>query len=74
MAPDYGRHKLFVNGKAARRIIDGYAPKLHWQQPKLGPFDLKEGDNTLVVEAIEPNSNAKPGNWFGLDYLFLVRQ
>ena len=73
MAPDYGRQKLSINGKAASQVIDGYSPKLYWQQAKLGLFDLKEGDNTLVVEALEPNSKAKPGNLFGLDYIFLVR-
>jgi hypothetical protein len=74
MAPDYGRHKLTINGKPAAQIIDGYSPALSWQQPKLGVFDLVEGDNTLVVEALEPNSKAKPGSWFGLDYIFLIRQ
>ena len=74
MSPDYGRQKLSINGKAVAQVIDGYSPKLYWQQPKLGVFDLKEGDNTLVVETLEPNPKAKPGNLFGLDYIFLIRQ
>jgi hypothetical protein len=74
MAPDYGRQKLAINGADVPQIIDGYAPKLHWQQPKLGVFDLKEDDNTLTVEALAPNEKAKPGSWFGLDYIFLTRQ
>ena len=48
--------------------------KLYWLHPKLGVFDLKEGHNTLVVEALEPNPAAQPGNKFGLDYVFLIRQ
>jgi hypothetical protein len=74
MAPDYGRQKLSINGQATSETIDGYSPKLYWQQPGLGVFDLKEGDNTLTVETLEPNPKAKPGNRFGLDYIFLVRQ
>ena len=64
----------FVNGKAARGIVDGYSPTLYWVHPKIGVFDLKEGDNTLVAVALEPNPRAEPGNTFGLDYLLLVRQ
>lgn len=65
MAPDYGRQRL---------SIDGYAPELHWMQPKLGVFDLREGENVLEVEAFEPNPAAIPKDLFGLDYIFLVRQ
>ena len=74
MAPDYGRQKLSINGNAAPQVIDGYSEKLYWQQAKLGDFDLKQCDNTLVVETLEADSKAKPGNRFGLDYIFLVRQ
>jgi hypothetical protein len=74
MSPDYGRQKLSINGKEVPQPIDGYSPKLFWQHPKLGVFDLKEEENTIVVETLEPNANAKPGNWFGLDYIFLIRQ
>jgi hypothetical protein len=74
MSPDYGRHKLEINGNVVAQEIDSYSQKLFWQHPKLGVFDLKEGDNTLVVETLEPNPNAKPGNRFALDYLFLIRQ
>jgi hypothetical protein len=72
MAPDYGRQKISVNGHPAEQVLDCYAPKLYWQHPKLGVFDLREGDNTLTVENLAPNSQAKPGNLFGLDYLFLI--
>ncbi|MBN1420219.1 MAG: DUF2961 domain-containing protein [Planctomycetes bacterium] len=72
MAPDYGRQRLFVNGKAAEGIFDGYSPKLRWMQPKLGVFDLRAGENVLEVEALEPNPAAVPKNLFGLDYIFLI--
>jgi hypothetical protein len=74
MAPDYGRQKLSINGSAASQPIDEYSPKLYWRHPKLGVFDLNEGDNTLAVEALKPNPQAKPGALFGLDYIFLIRQ
>ena len=74
MAPEYGRQRIFINGVAADQVIDCYSPRLYWLHPKLGLFDLKEGENILVVEALPPNSEARPGNLFGLDYIFLVRQ
>ncbi|NLE39888.1 MAG: DUF2961 domain-containing protein, partial [Pirellulaceae bacterium] len=74
MAADYGRYKFSVNGQELPQVVDGYSPKLYWRQVKLGPFNLRKGDNTLEVEMLEPNPNAKPGNWFGLDYVFLVGQ
>jgi hypothetical protein len=73
-SPDYGRQKISVNGQAVEGTIDGYSSKLYWLHPKLGVFDLKEGHNTLVVEALEPNPAAQPGNKFGLDYIFLIKQ
>jgi hypothetical protein len=72
MSPDYGRQKLSINGQPVDQVIDCYSPKLHWLQAKLGAFELKEGENTLEVEALEPNSNATGKNSFGLDYMFLV--
>jgi hypothetical protein len=74
MSPNYGRQKLSVNGKPIPQTIDCYSPKLYWLHAKLGVFDLKEGDNTLTVESETPNQAAKPGNLFGLDYIFLIRQ
>jgi hypothetical protein len=74
MAPDYGRQKLSINGEVVSQVIDGYSAKLYWQHAKLGIFDLKEGDNTLDAQALEPNAKARPENRFGLDYMFLIRQ
>lgn len=74
MSPDYGRQKLSVNGVVTDTVTDCYSPELYWLHPKLGVFDLKEGDNTLEAEALEPDPAARPGNLFGLDYIFLIRQ
>jgi hypothetical protein len=73
-SPDYGRQQLFINGNAVRQVVDGYSAKLYWLHAKLGVFELKEGDNVLTAEALEPNPEAQPGNLFGLDYIFLVKQ
>jgi hypothetical protein len=73
-SPDYGRERLAVNGVEAAEIVDGYSPVLYWLHPVIGIFDLKEGDNVLAVEALESNPKAEPGNKFGLDYIFLVKQ
>ena len=74
MSPDYGRQKLSIDGTAVEQPIDCYSPKLYWLHAKLGVFDLEAGDNTLEVEALEPNPDASSKNQFGLDYIFLTRQ
>jgi hypothetical protein len=74
MSPEYGRHRLSVNGDPIPSIIDEYSARLYWLHPKLGIFDLKKGENVLAVETLAPNPAAKPGNLFGLDYVFLVKQ
>jgi hypothetical protein len=79
-SPDTGRQELAVNGtkaligEPATAVADGYSASLGWTRPKLGVFDLKEGDNTLEVRALAPNREAKPGSLFGLDYIFLIAQ
>ena len=74
MSPDYGRHRLLVNGRPALASVDGYAPRLYWQQVRFGPLDLQKGDNILTAEALEPDAAAKPGSLFGLDYIFLTKK
>jgi hypothetical protein len=74
MSPDYGRHRLLINGRPALPSVDGYSPKLYWQQVSFGVFDLKQGDNVLTAEALEPNAAAKPGHLIGLDYIFLIKK
>ncbi|MHB8054836.1 MAG: glycoside hydrolase family 172 protein [Candidatus Aminicenantales bacterium] len=73
-SPDYGRYKFFVNDSAAAAAIDAYSPKLFCIQAPLGVFELKQGDNTLTAEILEPNPKAAPGNLLGLDYIFLVKK
>jgi hypothetical protein len=72
-SPNYGRHRLLVNGAPAGEF-DGYSPRLYWRQAALGTLVLKAGDNTLTAVALTPNAIATPGNRLGLDYLLLVRQ
>ncbi|MBN2313523.1 MAG: DUF2961 domain-containing protein [Sedimentisphaerales bacterium] len=74
MSPHYGRYKLSINDVAVDLPIDCFCPKLYWLHSKLGVFDMKEGDNTLKVEALKSNPDAISPNQFGLDYIFLVRQ
>jgi len=74
MSPNYGKHRISVNGNEAAQEIDGYSPKLYWQRPRLGVFNLRAGDNTLEVETLEPNMAAQAGNRFGMDYIFLIKQ
>jgi hypothetical protein len=74
MSPDYGRQKLSIDGVPVEQDIDCYSPQLFWLHPKLGVFDLREGDNTLEVETLEPNPLASSKNLFGLDYIFLIKQ
>ena len=71
---DYGCQRIYVNDYAVPQVVDSYSPKLYWLHAKLGVFDLKEGDNFLTIEALEPNPKAQPGNLFGLDYIFLIKQ
>ena len=74
MSPDYGRHRLLVNGRPALASVDGYSPRLYWQQIRFDPLDLQKGDNILTAETLEPNAAAKPGSLFGLDYIFLIKK
>ena len=74
MSPDYGRYKISVNNVGVDQVIDCYSEKLYWLHPKLGIFELKEGDNTLEVETLESNPKASSKSLFGLDYIFLIRQ
>jgi hypothetical protein len=73
-SPDYGRQKLFINGRGVAGTFDCYAPQLFWLHPRLGVFALRKGENTMTVVALPPNRKARPGNAFGLDYILLTRQ
>jgi hypothetical protein len=72
---EYGRFEFAVNGKrVVAGALDCYSEALDWIRPRLGVFDLAEGDNVLEVRGFAPNPAAAPGGLFGLDYLFLIRQ
>jgi hypothetical protein len=74
-SPNYGRQEFAVNGKPAGiGGVDCYSASLGWIRPKLGVYDLKEGDNSLEVRALASSFEAKPGSLFGLDYIFLIAQ
>ena len=74
-APDYGIHKLTVNGQPVKEPLDLYHTKvLAEDEQSLGVFDLVQGDNKLEVEVVGANEKAKPGNMFGLDYLRLIKK
>ena len=73
MSPEYGRFRMWINGREVEDEFDCYSKVLFWMHPKLGYFDLKEGDNVLEVEALESNPKATGENRFGLDYIFLIR-
>jgi D-arabinan exo alpha-(1,3)/(1,5)-arabinofuranosidase (non-reducing end) len=73
MSPDCGRYGFAVDGKpSGTGPINAYADKLWWTRPKLGVFDLVEGDNVLEVRTLAPDPAARPGDRFGLDYIFLI--
>lgn len=70
-APDYGIHRLAVNGEPVKETFDLYK-KGPWGPTKeidLGAFDLAKGRNTLTVTIEGANPEAKPAYMFGLDYL-----
>jgi hypothetical protein len=74
MSPEYGNYSFRVNDRPSDQHTDAWSEKLIWARPVLGVFPLKEGDNILEVTLREPNPQAKPGNLFGLDYIFLMRK
>jgi hypothetical protein len=75
MSPDYGRYAFRVDGRPSEiGPVNAYADKLWWTRPRLGVFDLAEGDNVLEVRALEPDPAARPGARFGLDYIFLTSE
>jgi hypothetical protein len=73
MSPDYGKYRFKLNDLKSDAVVDAWSEKLYWMRPVLGSFHLNQGANILEVELLEPNPSAKPGNLFGLDYLFLTR-
>jgi hypothetical protein len=70
-APDYGIVQVSVNGKKAGKPIDLYDPQVTSAVVDLGEFNLKEGQNTLMVQIAGANGKAVKAYMFGLDYILL---
>lgn len=73
MSPDYGKYRFRINDEESGQVVDAWSSELYWTRPVLGRFRLNQGDNILEVSLLDPNPDAKPGNLFGLDYIFLIR-
>ncbi len=72
-AGDYGVHQISINGKPAGEPLDFYHDGVKpTEEMPLGEFDLKAGENQIMVEVKGANARATPGNMFGLDYLRLA--
>lgn len=69
-ARDYGIHQITINGKPLDRPMDFYEPDVQTTvEALLGEFELKKGDNEIVVKAIGANEKAEKSYMFGLDYV-----
>ena len=69
-AVDYGIIQLYINGKPASKIINGYnREKVKPVDVDLGEHILSEGDNILTAKIIGADVFAKPGNMVGIDFL-----
>ncbi len=69
-APDYGVHKLLVNGVSTGGDRDFYFARVEpTGEILLGTFELKAGENRFEARCAGRNSGAKAGNMFGFDYL-----
>ncbi len=64
------RVQLHVNDVKAGNVIDLYKPKYRaLDEVDLGEFDLKSGENRLIVEIVGANEKAEKGYGAAIDYL-----
>ena len=70
-AVDYGIVSVSVNGTAAAKTIDLFAPEVKHERFDLGVFDLKEGANRLAIAIAGANDAAIKRHMVGLDYVLL---
>jgi hypothetical protein len=72
-APDYGIHRITVNGKALAEEVDLYAEKVAPAgEREFEGVLIRKGANEIVVRVVGTNPKANPKNhMFGLDYLRL---
>ncbi len=69
-APDYGIHRLTINGELLGDPMDFYAEKGSIDAERsLGVFTLPAGENLLEIEIVDANPQAEKAYMFGLDYL-----
>lgn len=73
-APDYGMHKVVVNGVALKDPLDFYAPNIRWKKVLLGTFKLKAGANIVEFECTGKNPKAADGWMLGVDYFLLKKK
>jgi len=73
-APDYGIHKVSVNGTPLKDSLDFYAPNIRWKKVVLGTFKLKAGVNLIQFECAGKNPKADDGWMLGLDYFLLKKK
>lgn len=71
-AVDYGIVQVSINGKKAGEPIDLYNNGVVVSDQKdLGTFDLKQGENEIMLEIVGANPQALKKYMAGLDYLIL---
>jgi len=72
-AVDYAVVKISLNGKVLAEELDLYNTSVITKEVDLGPCQLKQGVNQLVVRIVGANAKAVKRYMFGLDYLLLKR-
>jgi hypothetical protein len=69
-APDYGIIQFFLNGVPVGPRFNGFhADGVITEQVKLATQTLIEGEHILSVKIVGADSNAKPGNMAGIDWV-----
>lgn len=71
-APDYGQHRIEINGQPAVEMLDSYAPSIRpAAELDLGVFELRP-ENELTLTIVGANAEAIRSYMFGLDYVRLA--
>ena len=72
-AIDYGKIRISINGKDAGKELDLFNDGVIPWKTDLGKFDIKKGDNRLVITITGANPKAIKKFMVGLDYLLLKK-
>jgi hypothetical protein len=67
-APDYGIHRIYVNGELA--LEQDFYDVITWKRLSLGTYDLSE-EAVITIEVVGQNPEAIDRRMFGLDWLKL---